>query len=228
MKEIKIKKTMIPERILKKWQNVVNIIADLLSAPSSIITRVLPPEIEVVSSALVSENPYKSGDKVLMASHYCERVVTTNQKLEVNYAPENPEWAKAPEIKYGMLAYMGLPVCWPGGEMFGTICVLDNKKNEFGDRYEKVLSEFRDLIETQLSLIETNEKLNQTLNEVKKLRGLLPICSFCKKVRDDQGYWNMLESYIEEHSDTQFSHSICPDCAKKHYPEYDLKNNSKS
>jgi hypothetical protein len=61
--------------------------------------------------------------------------------------------------------------------------------------------------------------LQKSLKEVKALRGLLPICSSCKKVRDDKGYWNQIESYIQERSDAEFSHSICPECAKKLYPD---------
>jgi hypothetical protein len=61
--------------------------------------------------------------------------------------------------------------------------------------------------------------LQKTLKEVKALRGLLPICSSCKKVRDDKGYWNQIESYIQERSDAEFSHSICPECVKKLYPD---------
>lgn len=55
---------------------------------------------------------------------------------------------------------------------------------------------------------------------VKYLEGFLPICSFCKKIRDDHNRWNNLEMYIKEHSEAEFSHSICPDCAKEHYPEF--------
>ncbi|MCL7488008.1 MAG: PAS domain S-box protein [Desulfobulbaceae bacterium] len=54
--------------------------------------------------------------------------------------------------------------------------------------------------------------------EIKVLRGFLPICASCKKIRDDKGYWNQIESYIRDHSEAQFSHSICPDCARKLYP----------
>jgi hypothetical protein len=64
------------------------------------------------------------------------------------------------------------------------------------------------------------KQLQKAINEIKTLRGILPICSFCKKIRDDKGYWNQLESYIDEHSDADLSHGVCPDCAKKHYPEY--------
>ncbi|MFO7601408.1 MAG: hypothetical protein R6X27_16615 [Candidatus Desulfacyla sp.] len=64
------------------------------------------------------------------------------------------------------------------------------------------------------------EELKQALSEVKTLRGFLPICANCKKIRDDRGYWNRIEAYIEEHSDAQFSHGICPECARKLYPAY--------
>ena len=65
-------------------------------------------------------------------------------------------------------------------------------------------------------------KLRAALDEIRALRGILPICSVCKKIRDDSGYWNQLESYIQAHSQATFSHSICPACAKKMYPDLDL------
>jgi hypothetical protein len=62
------------------------------------------------------------------------------------------------------------------------------------------------------------KKLEQALAEVKTLSGLLPICSYCHKIRDDKGYWNRIEGYIQKHSEAKFSHSICQECAKKYYP----------
>jgi PAS domain S-box-containing protein len=62
-------------------------------------------------------------------------------------------------------------------------------------------------------------KLKKALTEVKTLRGFLPICSACKKIRDDKGYWNQIESYVREHSEAEFSHSICPECLHKLYPD---------
>ena len=61
--------------------------------------------------------------------------------------------------------------------------------------------------------------LTEALGRVKKLSGLIPICSSCKKIRDDQGYWNQLEVYISEHSDASFTHSFCPECVRRLYPE---------
>jgi len=68
-------------------------------------------------------------------------------------------------------------------------------------------------------LSETVKRLQAALDNVKTLRGLLPICSSCKKIRDDSGYWNQIELYVRDHSDADFSHGICPDCAKELYPE---------
>jgi PAS domain S-box-containing protein len=62
--------------------------------------------------------------------------------------------------------------------------------------------------------------LKKALKEVNKLSGLLPICASCKKIRDDKGYWNQLEDFIQKHSEAEFSHGVCPDCAKKLYPDF--------
>jgi K+-sensing histidine kinase KdpD len=64
------------------------------------------------------------------------------------------------------------------------------------------------------------KELQEALGEVKQLSGLLPICASCKKIRDDQGYWNQIEFYISKHSEAKFTHGVCPECTKKLYPEY--------
>jgi seryl-tRNA synthetase len=74
------------------------------------------------------------------------------------------------------------------------------------------------IIEKDTLIIE----LKDALAEVKTLSGLLPICSHCKNIRDDKGYWSKIESYIHKHSGTEFSHGICPECAKKYFPDMDL------
>lgn len=63
-------------------------------------------------------------------------------------------------------------------------------------------------------------QLQDALANIKTLRGLLPICASCKKIRDDHGYWNQLETYIGAHSDAEFTHGLCPECARKLYPDY--------
>jgi hypothetical protein len=80
----------------------------------------------------------------------------------------------------------------------------------------KAFAERQRAEEKQKSLI---LELQKALAEVKTLSGMLPICASCKKVRDDKGYWNQIESYLLDHSEAKFSHGICPECAKKLYPE---------
>lgn len=70
------------------------------------------------------------------------------------------------------------------------------------------------IVELQRSLAVRVQELEEALGRVKQLQGLLPICSYCKKVRDDRNYWRQVESYISEYADVQFSHGICPDCYK--------------
>jgi PAS domain S-box-containing protein len=74
----------------------------------------------------------------------------------------------------------------------------------------------------EIALKEKHEKLIKAMEEIKVLSGLLPICSSCKKIRDDKGYWNQIEAFIQEHSEAKFSHSICKECVKKLYPDLDI------
>ncbi len=67
------------------------------------------------------------------------------------------------------------------------------------------------------------QELTDALTQVKTLSGLLPICASCKKIRNDNGYWEAVETYISEHSDADFTHGICPECVQRLYPEYSLK-----
>ena len=88
-----------------------------------------------------------------------------------------------------------------------------------------MMSICRDITERKHAEIDRDRlisELKDALSTVKKLSGLLPICSYCKKIRDDKGYWNQMENYIRDHSEAKFSHGICLECAKKHYPELDI------
>ena len=75
---------------------------------------------------------------------------------------------------------------------------------------------------------ELNDRIQEALAHIKTLGGLIPICSSCKKIRDDKGYWEILEKYIQTHADVQFSHGICPDCRAKLYPDFKSGTGDKS
>lgn len=229
MKEnIMPRKFEIPEDALKKWQDIVDIIAELIGIPSALIMRIVEYDIEVFVSSQSAGNPYHPGDHehFLGSGLYCETVINTNEKLLVPNALVDKKWKNNPDIKLNMISYLGYPIVLPDKTTFGTICVLDNKENAYSETYESLLRNFRDIIQYQLELMymnmllgEKNKSLFDYLAEIKILRGIVPICMHCKEIRDDKGYWNQLEKYISEHSEVQFSHGICDKCLKKHYPE---------
>ncbi len=101
-------------------------------------------------------------------------------------------------------------------EVRSNYVVFDGK--EYNCAFATDISERKRMESEREALI---KKLQKALAEIKELKGILPICSSCKKIRDDKGYWTQIESYIHKHSNAEFSHAICPDCMKKMYPEYD-------
>ncbi|MDA8091693.1 MAG: response regulator [Nitrospiraceae bacterium] len=102
-----------------------------------------------------------------------------------------------------------------------TDFVLKNRISRLVPAVKRALEAARDRAERKRLESEKEQlifQLQKALANVRKLTGLLPICMHCKKIRDDKGYWNQLESYISEHSEAMFSHGLCPECMKKHYP----------
>ena len=178
-------------------------------------------EIEVLVASASPGNPYHPGEKELLPGSglYCETVIKTRQMLLVPNALEDEKWRNNPDIKLGMISYLGYPIFLPQGEVFGTICILDIKENPYSETYKKLLLQFKELIEAHLELLHTNCLLQDALIQVKTLQGMLPICAHCKKIRNDQDNWQPIESYISQHSGAKFSHGVCPDCLKEHYAD---------
>lgn len=113
-----------------------------------------------------------------------------------------------------------------GGEMvwveIHAKALRDPETNEI--YYEGSMEDISERKTVELERVRLIEELRQALSRVRSLAGLLPICSSCKKIRDSRGHWNMLESYIENHSQAHFTHSFCPDCAQRLYPEIFLES----
>ncbi len=90
-----------------------------------------------------------------------------------------------------------------------------------------LLSTYETILYKNRELERINKELKEALSTITQLQGMLPICSNCHKIRDDDGYWHRVEEYIEQHSDVTFTHSLCPECLNKLYPEYAAKINAK-
>ena len=123
-----------------------------------------------------------------------------------------------------------LPSSLELSELTKAFNVMSSQLRQERDQLEsRVLERTEELNNVNLQLAKEVDKhkrtiteLEATLKEIKTLRGLLPICSHCKKIRDEKGYWNQIEAYIQGHSEAEFSHSICQECAKKYYPDMDI------
>ncbi len=105
-----------------------------------------------------------------------------------------------------------------GEKTIGVLVAESERVKAFGDVERAMLLSFSLHAAVAIGNAHLHEELQETLAEVKTLKGFIPICASCRKIRDDAGYWDQIESYVTRHSGAQFSHGICPDCAKRLYP----------
>ena len=140
--------------MLGKWQRVVDILARLLHVPAGLIMKRVPPEHRVFIASRSPDNPYVVGDTfTLDTGLYCDTVMRDRRLLLVRDAMEDPEWDRNPDLKHGMVFYLGLPLAWPDGSIFGTICVLDGQTNERAVTYTDLLVEFKGVVESDLEYL---------------------------------------------------------------------------
>ncbi|MCF8138906.1 MAG: GAF domain-containing protein [Desulfotignum sp.] len=221
-----LEKPKIEDIVVEKWQKIIDLTARIADVPSGLIMQITDTSMQVFLKSSNTANPYQQGaSDSLGHGLYCETVIGNNAELLVDNALKHEEWKENPDVKLNMISYFGLPIIWPDQDYFGTICVLDNKENAYNDTFRQLISEFKTSIEKDLELLCQTQELKNSLSQIKQLRGLLPICMHCKKIRDDKGYWNQIETYIRNHSQAEFSHSICRECAEKYYPDMDLYDN---
>src|SRR5258706_6898099 len=158
----------VPSEIIRKWQEIVNLLAEIMHVPSASIMRVVPPRIKVFVSSTSKGNPCEPG--ALDTGPYCETVMKTGQPLLVPDALENEAWKANPHVRLGMISYLGFPIGWPGGRLFGTICVRDNKRNEYSEGYLKLLLHFRDMLQADLKSFATlHSQLEQHEAKIRRL-----------------------------------------------------------
>ena len=178
MKENIYIKHEVPESYIDKWQHTVNLMAGIFDVPAGLIMQVLPEEIEVLVASETENNPYVPHEKAdLNTGLYCATVMSTRSQLCVENALEDDAWKNNPDVKLNMIFYLGVPLVWPDGTVFGTICVLDDKTRSFSQTYQHLLWHFKDVVEADLQLIiaqaeqyqDSEENLQMELSENKAL-----------------------------------------------------------
>jgi PAS domain S-box-containing protein len=162
----------IPSQIVQKWQDIVDLLAEILRVPSALVMKVEPPNIKVFVSSESEGNPYEEDEVAcLNTGLYCETVMRTRDLLLVPNALVDQEWKVNPDIKLGMISYMGFPVAWPNGDIFGTICVLDSRRNEYNELYKKLLLQCRDVLQADLTSLQARNELElKVLERTAELR----------------------------------------------------------
>lgn len=128
---------------------------------------------------------------------------------------DNPLVTAAPHVRF----YAGAPLIDGEGNVLGSLCVIDTHSRPLTAEQGIALRALARQVIAQLEFRRTASELNEALTDIKTLRGLLPICSHCKGIRNDEGYWQSIEAYVSGHTEADLSHGICPACLKLHHPQ---------
>lgn len=155
----------IPVDIMEKWQRMVNIMSKLLRVPAGFIMKVKAPNIQIFTANVADTNPYNAGQNFELTGLYCEEVMKSDNLLCVPDALKDPEWDNNPEIPAGFIYYLGYPIHWPTGKMFGTICVQDYKNNPHATNNKDLLVEFRSVCEHDLLMAHMRMNLESIVAE---------------------------------------------------------------
>ncbi|QUM82833.1 EAL domain-containing protein [Moritella sp. 5] len=147
-------KLEIPAEIRNNWQGLIEHISEISSIPTSLIMRLQSDNIEVCATNKHQDNPYRVGSKeALNGNLLCKEVIHTQQPLIVENVLKSRIWRDNPDAKLGLISYYGLPVNWPTGKSFGTICMLNIKEHSYTDSQLRSLSLFKTMVENSLTIL---------------------------------------------------------------------------
>lgn len=201
----------------RAYDDIVKLTAHIFDAPIAAILQVdngrqhLKSAIGVRGAGLFS----------LHTESFCHETMQQHEILTVEDVAvderfwQNPLVTSGPQIRF----FIGAPLAAPDGKGLGALCVMDTKPRRGSHREKEMLRSLARLVMTTMELRRVSDALADEVVKVKNLTGLLPICSGCKNVRNDSGYWQRVESYVQENSAAEFTHGMCPCCAQKYFPE---------
>jgi PAS domain S-box-containing protein len=154
-------------------------LANIIRVPSAVVTKLEPPHYTHYKTLVSSNskgNPFPVDETFsLDVGTYCETVIKTREPLLVANALEGDQWKSAPDVQLGMISYLGFPVSWPDGRMFGTICVVDDKANRYSDLYQQLLSHCRDVLQGDLqTLVRLGNELDDQRAQLSELFARVP------------------------------------------------------
>jgi len=159
---------------------------------------------------------------------FCAHAILQTEPLIVRDATKDQRFADSalvtdePHIRF----YAGFPLINAEGLALGTLCVVDRQPSQLSPEQLKTMQALSRQVMALLEFRRVSARLADALNQVKTLQELLPICAWCKRIRDDQGYWDQIEAYFHKHTGADFTHGICPQCLEKAHAEWEEKRSA--
>lgn len=149
---------------------------------------------------------------------FCAHTILEATPLIVGDALEDPRFSDSPLVRGEprIRFYAGAPLITPSGHELGALCAIDRKPRVLTPTQIEVLESLARLVVAQLERRRVSAALADALSRARSLSELVPICAWCRRIRDDANYWSAVEMYLRDQLGAQFSHSICPDCAGKY------------
>jgi PAS domain S-box-containing protein len=164
----------IPDSTIDKWQRIVDLVADIFEVPAGLISRLEPEQVAVVVASAKPGNPYKRGQTIpLDTGLYCEATMSERRPFLVPDARKDPDWKNSPCSKAGMVSYLGHPIVWPDDEIFGTLCVLDDKENAYSATYLALMAELSEIIGGDLRYLVETASFRRAEQDLRKSERLL-------------------------------------------------------
>lgn len=223
----------LPDELLTDWKTLLKYIADMLNVKISFVARIVDDDAEMlVLSEEDQEHPkYTTGSQLKIYGTFCEQTMEHTRKPHI--VPDgrtDPQYMDVKDFSNGYISYMGFPVRFPSGELFGTLCVEDDKAHEYQEPHIKLMETCKNLIEAHIALyvdktIHDRKKLLEAQKKQHGIRNIEPICAHCRKIRRRDQKWVKLETWLVERNIVKFTHGICPECIDKYY---DFSARSKS
>lgn len=218
----KLDESVLMNQITEKWQVLLNTVAAIYNVPAALIMRLDTDYIEVFLKNQSDGNPYGLKEKTALTyGLYCETAIATGTKLHIPDASQDPVWKdNNPDVDMNMIAYLGLPLFWEEEEIFGTICILDNKENHFQNEYTNFLNLAKNFIETDLKLIRAKEEAERKEELFRTIFSISPagiaIFNTDWKLLFLNDAFERIDGYpVKDEIGKYFNHNVHPDDLEK-------------
>ncbi len=173
--KINVDQIKISDSTLEQWQQLLDMLVEFSGVQDALINNYQAPYLKVTKGSFNSENLFSEGDQFKVEGLYCDDVIKEKKSLEVNNAAVIKKWQNSDYMENGLIAYLGYPILWPNGEIYGTICIHDNHQRYFSDQLKKQMEFTKNLIENNLKAMYQNHLNNNLRQYYLELIDILPV-----------------------------------------------------